>query len=363
MRSDRADRIEDGREAGARPRPDAAPPPGGAAVLSYYRPRNDNVPAPLRAEDESRAVAAPHRRQRVPAALLVVSVAIHGLLLAMLVRDPKVLPSLETPAISVELVLGAESAAGASATPSPTESASAPVEVQAPDPEPQTTPADSPAPQIAANDLPVAEPTVPPAAEAAPAPPRDGAPEPPAEAASAPSAPEKPVSAAVEPLAVASPAPEPAAPKEPPTQAVSAPAVAAPAPPKPAKPARRDTARQARLEPDRPAPPAPRAAPASSVGRGRSNADAAYAAQVAAHLARYKRFPADVQNREAAGVALVQFSVDGSGRVTSVRLARGTGVSALDQEAQALVRRASPVPPPPSGEAISFTLPINFQMR
>ena len=38
------------------------------------------------------------------------------------------------------------------------------------------------------------------------------------------------------------------------------------------------------------------------------------------------------------------FSLDGGGRVTSVRLARGSGLPSIDQEVVAMVRRASPFP-------------------
>jgi TonB family protein len=49
--------------------------------------------------------------------------------------------------------------------------------------------------------------------------------------------------------------------------------------------------------------------------------------------------------------------------VTSSRLARSSGVPSLDHEVTAMVRRASPFPPPPDGRPVSFTVPINFQVR
>jgi len=59
----------------------------------------------------------------------------------------------------------------------------------------------------------------------------------------------------------------------------------------------------------------------------------------------------------------VSFSIDGSGRVTSVRLVRGTGAPSLDREAQAMPRKASPFPAPPSGKTMNFTVPVNFRPR
>jgi protein TonB len=101
----------------------------------------------------------------------------------------------------------------------------------------------------------------------------------------------------------------------------------------------------------------------NSVGRGRSDNDTNYRGIVAAHLARYKQFPADARGRGDEGDPAVTFTVDGGGRVTSVRLARSAGIASLDQEVQAMIRRASPFPAPPAGHAMTFTVPVSFQLR
>jgi len=59
----------------------------------------------------------------------------------------------------------------------------------------------------------------------------------------------------------------------------------------------------------------------------------------------------------------VTFSLDGGGRVTASRLARGSGVASLDAEVQAMVRRASPFPAPPGGASRSFTVPVSFRLN
>ena len=102
---------------------------------------------------------------------------------------------------------------------------------------------------------------------------------------------------------------------------------------------------------------------ASGVGRGRSDNMANYNGLVSAHLARHKRYPADAQRAGSTGVASVSFNLDGSGRVTSVRLAQGSGMASIDQEVVAMVRRASPFPAPPDGRGKSFTVPVRFNMR
>lgn len=107
----------------------------------------------------------------------------------------------------------------------------------------------------------------------------------------------------------------------------------------------------------------PAAVASGGVGRGRSDANSNYRGMVAAHLARHKRFPAEARSLGREGSATVMFSINGGGRVTSVRLARGSGVASLDQEATAMVHRASPFPAPPDGRGTSFTVPVSFRLN
>jgi protein TonB len=120
-----------------------------------------------------------------------------------------------------------------------------------------------------------------------------------------------------------------------------------------------------RLETSRPKPtPATASAPAAnSIGRGRMAGDANYQGLVAARLARFKRFPPEARRRREQGSALVSFVIDATGRVMSVRLVRGTGFAALDDEVQAMVRRASPFPSPPRGGEMTFTAPVTFHLN
>jgi TonB family protein len=116
-----------------------------------------------------------------------------------------------------------------------------------------------------------------------------------------------------------------------------------------------------------PTPPESTAAPsapaANSIGRGQMTGDANYQGLVAARLARFKRFPPDARRRREQGRALVSFTIDSSGRATSIRLVQGTGFAILDEEAQAMVRRASPFPSPPGGVATSFSAPVTFHLK
>jgi protein TonB len=96
---------------------------------------------------------------------------------------------------------------------------------------------------------------------------------------------------------------------------------------------------------------------------GTANASS-YRMQVAAHLQRYKSYPAGARSAGVRGFAVVRFSLTASGSVISASLARGSGSTDLDQSAVAMVRRASPFPPIPPGLGthMDFSAPIRFDL-
>ncbi|WP_292613176.1 TonB family protein, partial [Nitrobacter sp. 62-13] len=78
-----------------------------------------------------------------------------------------------------------------------------------------------------------------------------------------------------------------------------------------------------------------------------------------AHLNRNKRFPRGAGT----GTASVAFTIDRAGRVLAARLVGSTGDARLDAEAVSLLKRASPLPPPPEGFGkgrIALTVPVRF---
>ncbi|WP_028351425.1 energy transducer TonB family protein [Bradyrhizobium murdochi] len=104
------------------------------------------------------------------------------------------------------------------------------------------------------------------------------------------------------------------------------------------------------------------AAPAPSAARVPSASAASWQSALAAHLNRHKRYPPGASQ----GAASVIFTIDQGGRVVSARLARSSGDHALDSEAVALARRASPVPAPPAGQSgntLTIAVPIRFDRR
>lgn len=104
-------------------------------------------------------------------------------------------------------------------------------------------------------------------------------------------------------------------------------------------------------------------AQAGGIGAGQSSALHHYFSQVASHLSRHKRFPPEARALGHRGIATVTFTVDGNGDVEAVSLVRSSGAASLDEEAQAMVKRASPFPAPPSGQGMAFTVPVNFDLR
>jgi protein TonB len=81
--------------------------------------------------------------------------------------------------------------------------------------------------------------------------------------------------------------------------------------------------------------------------------------EIVERISSVKEYPEAA--RPASGTAVVAFSVDRGGRITSARLVRSSGSALLDQAAVATVRRANPVPPPPAGvPGGNFTIPLHF---
>lgn len=101
------------------------------------------------------------------------------------------------------------------------------------------------------------------------------------------------------------------------------------------------------------------AAPAEGAASVSAALRASWRGTLLAHLNRYKRFPGGANP----GTVQVAFSIDRSGRVVSARLVGGSGDAILDEEAVAMIRRASPVPAPPEGlggGSIALSVPVKF---
>jgi len=294
----------------------------GANVIAFSR-RDQAMPV---VDADNRPATSVQTSSTAWALLLIASMAAHAAIIAAFFTPPRPLPNAGIPAITVEIVLGDNAAAGLASS-------------QGQEGVAEVKPADAPPAEATALEPEAVRPvTV-------------------AETAAATTSAEvvsSALSQEVVPLAPRAPAateqrPDP---KTTPTQPedvrhepqeVPAEHVAAVAKPR----------RQAQ---------APSSA-AGGISRGGSAADANYHGRVAAHLARHKRFPSDARRRGARGSAGVDFSIDGRGRVTAVRIAHSSGHASLDRAAEAMVWRASPFPAPPDGRSHRFSVPVSYSIR
>ncbi|MBD2800294.1 energy transducer TonB [Xenorhabdus sp. M] len=96
------------------------------------------------------------------------------------------------------------------------------------------------------------------------------------------------------------------------------------------------------------------------------NARAVWQAEVAGHLNRYKKYPADAQRRKRTGRPIVKFTVDQFGAVIDSELTRRSGTNSLDREAKMVLERAQPLPVPPetilTNGRVLVELPIDFYL-
>lgn len=90
-----------------------------------------------------------------------------------------------------------------------------------------------------------------------------------------------------------------------------------------------------------------------------------YAAKIRSWLDAHKIYPRRSRMRREEGQVQVRFVLDRAGILLEGMVTQGSGHAALDNEAEAMLRRASPYPRAPaelSGERIEFTVPISFTL-
>jgi len=90
-----------------------------------------------------------------------------------------------------------------------------------------------------------------------------------------------------------------------------------------------------------------------------------YAAKVRSWLYAHKIYPRRARMRREEGRVQVRFVLDRTGMLIEGAIVQGSGNIVLDDEAKAMLRRASPYPGAPAelpGERIEFTAPIIFTL-
>jgi protein TonB len=114
-------------------------------------------------------------------------------------------------------------------------------------------------------------------------------------------------------------------------------------------------------------PPASTAPPPSETPHTSGNSPALDPAvadwqkSLASRLQRFQRYPAEAHG--ASGTVNVSFRIDRQGNVVTSRIENSSGSAILDNAALALLKRASPLPRPPSAlpdSNLSFAIPIHF---
>jgi len=310
----------------------------------------------------SQVAASARDRQRL-LAFAVLSVALHGGVLAAALREPMPLASIGLPVMSIEIVVGATAPAGTAQAPGENDVQAAAADRQAAEPQRDAEQRATEQPQdvaVAREEKTPEQRAQPETAQAEPKPAVAMVESPKPEEATAKPKDIPPDTAEI--ALLPQPEEKPPAPKDehkPEAKPQSRAPVQNAAPAKERRridaPTKDHAVKQAKAS-------APSTA-ANNVGVGRSESDSNYAGLVSAHLRRHQQYPSDARSRGEQGTATVSFSLDGGGRVTSARLVRGAGVASIDQEVQAMVRRASPFPAPPSGRAVSFTVPVTFRLN
>lgn len=110
------------------------------------------------------------------------------------------------------------------------------------------------------------------------------------------------------------------------------------------------------------APAAPH--PDASLKSDRQAAD--YFGAIQARLARHKVYPPAARQRRQEGIVLVRFTIVADGTITGWAVVEGSGHAILDQAAEEMIRRASPLPPIPAEMGrtrIDITLPVRFALQ
>jgi len=95
-------------------------------------------------------------------------------------------------------------------------------------------------------------------------------------------------------------------------------------------------------------------------------ASRSYAAKVRSWLYAHKIYPRRARMRREEGRVQVRFVLDRAGMLLEGAVVQGSGNTVLDDEAEAMLRRASPYPRAPAelpGERIEFTAPIIFTLE
>jgi protein TonB len=108
------------------------------------------------------------------------------------------------------------------------------------------------------------------------------------------------------------------------------------------------------------------AAPMAGLSQVDARTKAKWQRELVAHLGRFKTYPAASRDRRETGQIMLRFDLDRAGQVSNAAVSRSSGHARLDGAALDMLRRAAPLPPPPSsvaGTKIELVVPVKFQLK
>ncbi|MGY1490801.1 energy transducer TonB family protein [Methylobacillus pratensis] len=119
------------------------------------------------------------------------------------------------------------------------------------------------------------------------------------------------------------------------------------------------------------APPAPEPAPPPQpTGPSQQDIDAArslYGSLLSRAIAKYKQYPRIAQMRGWEGEVLLEVHCDETGHVLSTQVKKSSGHNVLDEQAIAMVKKASPLPQPPeilrNSKHLVILVPVPFTLE
>ncbi|MBL4720600.1 MAG: energy transducer TonB [Alphaproteobacteria bacterium] len=106
---------------------------------------------------------------------------------------------------------------------------------------------------------------------------------------------------------------------------------------------------------------------ASLTGGGAvENPSSDYMSQLRYWLNRHKDYPKSARRRRMQGVVYLSFRVTRDGSILTYRIRKSSGFAILDQEAEAMLQRAKPLPrfsDAMRGGYLDITVPVSFSLR
>ncbi|WP_036231977.1 energy transducer TonB [Marinobacterium litorale] len=104
----------------------------------------------------------------------------------------------------------------------------------------------------------------------------------------------------------------------------------------------------------------------ASTNGGSPGATRSYFTELAAHLARHKRYPVSSRRRGEEGITKITFEVDRDGRLLSYQIAQSSGSHRLDEAVIDMLESARPLPafpPDMQQQTLKITVPVEFAIH